>query len=469
MSTEHRPRCLALLFIVALAAAGATCAPSSNAPFLVIRNIGIVGTDTAAISVGTVAVRDGRITYVGPSAGAPPTPDAQVIDGTGRFLVPGLIDLHTHVSKTRGSSLGLLVAHGVTTVRDMGGDHEELLRWRKEIVSGQRIGPRLLIAGPYLESARNAARQHHTPPQEMVEPVERTRIGLGTPAEANRIIAELAARGVDHLKIRTVEDPGTYLAIGATARRHGLALVGHFQPFPLGDFFASGQRSIEHAFVPSLQERPAAERATFISRLASERIAVVPTLVVLDALGGPDDASLKANVEAAEKGSRRLLSAFLRADWREQLAEQGPDRRKLYGEFRENARRDFSEMRAAGVRILAGTDIGVLNVVPGRSMHDELALLVKDIGMTPHEALLAATAHAAAFLGLEREVGAIETGRQADMVLLDANPLDDIGHTSRISGVVLRGRYVDRPGLEKILGDVMASRDVAANDWPRQK
>jgi imidazolonepropionase-like amidohydrolase len=468
MLTALRTRCAALMLALAPAACTTHMQPSMQ-PSLVIRNIAIVAADRPEVSVGAVAVRDGRITYVGPADGLPAAPNAQVIDGAGRFLVPGLIDMHSHVSKTRGSSLGLLVARGVTTVRDMGGDHEELLQWRKEIASGHRLGPRLVIAGPYLESAKNAARQHGTPAHEMIEPVERTRIGVGTPADADRIIAQVATRGVDHLKIRTVEDRATYLAIGAAARRHGLALTGHFQRLPFNDFFASGQRSIEHALIPSLQERPAAERAAFISRLARERIAAVPTLVVLESLGGPDDASLKARVEAAEKGGRRLLSAYLRAEWREQLAEQGPDRQKVYEQFHRNARRDFAEMRAAGVRILAGTDIGVLNIVPGRSMHDELALLVRDIGMTPHEALQAATVHAAAFMGLDREVGSIATGTQADMILLDANPLDDIAHISRISGVVLRGQYFDRSGLDKILDDVMASPDVAANDWPRKK
>src|SRR5690349_8234588 len=118
---------LAVVVTLAIAACTSHSQPSSS-PALVIRDIGIVATDRPEVSVGTVVVRDGRIQYVGGAAGAPPTPDARVVDGTGRFLVPGLVDLHTHVSKTRGSSLGLLVAHGVTTVRDMGGDHEELLR-----------------------------------------------------------------------------------------------------------------------------------------------------------------------------------------------------------------------------------------------------------------------------------------------------------------------------------------------------
>lgn len=465
------PLHLAVLTRAALtlaAVATTLAAQRSDTTALVIRNVGIVSTARPDVVLGSVVVRDGRIAYAGPNAGLPASRDPVIVDGTGRFLVPGLIDLHTHVSKTRGSSLGLLVAHGVTTVRDLGGDHEEQLRWRGEILAGRRVGPRLLIAGPYLESAKNAARQHGTPVREMIEPVERTRLSVGTPADADRVIAAVAARGVDHLKIRTVEDRATYLAIGAAARRHGLPLAGHFQPDSFDDLFASGQQSIEHGFYPSLQDRPAPERAAFINRLAKAGVVVVPTLVVLERLGGPDDASLQAGVEAEETGRRRLLSAYLRADWREQLAEQGPDRRRIYSELHANVKRDLSEIHAGGVRLLAGTDIGVLHIFPGRALHEELALLVRDAGLTPHEALQAATLHAATFLGLDRELGSIDAGKQADMILLDANPLEDITRVSRISGVVLRGRSFDRASLTRLLDEVAASPDIAVNDWPRK-
>ena len=448
--------------------AGVLVETQSSAPPqapLVIQNVGIVSMTAPTISVGAVLVRNGLIAYVGPTAGLPAAPGARLVDGTGKFLIPGLIDLHTHVSKTRASSLGLLVAHGVTTARDLGGDHQELLRWRKEILSGGRVGPRLLIAGPYLESAKNAARQHGTPIQEMVEPVERTRVGIGTPADADRVIAGLAALGVDHLKIRTVENRETYLAIGAAARRHGLALAGHFQPYPIDDVIASGQRSIEHAFYPSLQERSPAERQTFLARLAQNGVAIVPTLVVFERLGRAEDRELKDAVSGS--GNGRLLSAFLRADWREQLAEQGPDRRQVYAALHANVIRDLAEARKAGVRLLAGTDIGVLNVFPGRALHEELALLARDAGMTSHEALQAATLHAATFLGLGQEIGSIALGKHADMVLLGANPLTNIVNVSHIDGVVLRGRHFDRDAIARLVADISRARDVAENDWPR--
>ena len=451
-----------------LVAAVATLAGSQpqREPALVIRNVTILSmaSDPGA---GSVVIRDRRIAEVGPTAGRDVS-GATVIDGTGKFLIPGLIDMHTHVSKTRGSSLALFVAAGITTVRDLGGDHEELLRWKADLNARRRVGPRLLIAGPYLESATNAARQHRTPVAEMVEPTERTRIGVAAPSEAERIVAEIAARGVDHLKIRTTQDRETYLAIGAAAKRHGLSLTGHSQPYGFDALFASGQRSIEHAFYPPLEIAPAERRAAF-ARMAGAGVAVIPTLVVLERIGIPTDEGLRSIVEAAEHPAdgKRYLAAFTRADWREQLAEQGPDRRDVYERARAGAVRDLREMRTAGVRVLAGTDSGVLNVVPGRALHEELALLVRDGGMTPLDALKAATADAAAFLGLA-DTGTIAAGSRADVVLLDANPLVDIGSVSRIAGIALGGRWFDRAALKQLVDAVPSSPDVRTNDWRRE-
>ncbi|MDQ3211774.1 MAG: amidohydrolase family protein [Acidobacteriota bacterium] len=459
----------AALALIVLASLACSTQRSPASPALLIRDVTILSMDDETPRRGSVLVRGDRIEYVGPTPTLPPAPDAHIVEGSGRFLIPGLIDMHTHVSKTRGSSLSLLIAHGVTTVRDLGGDHEELLAWRREIDAGTRIGPRLLIAGPYLESASNAARQHATPASQMVEPSERTRIGVATPTDADRIIAGIAARGVDHLKIRTTTNRETYLAIGAAAKRYGLALTGHVQPYSLDDLLASGQASIEHGFYPPLDEHPGFDRRALFTRLAAAGVAMVPTLVVLERLGTPDDETLKRRVAEAEKtaGGKRLLSAFLLADWREQLVEQGPERRPLYRRLQEHIRRDLREMRAAGVRILPGTDIGVLAVVPGESLHEELRLLVRDANLSPLDALRAATRDAAAFLRRDREIGTIAVGRGADLVLLDADPLADIAHVSRISAVVLRGRLFDRPGLNRLIDEVSGAPDVATNDWPR--
>jgi imidazolonepropionase-like amidohydrolase len=457
--------------VIAVVSLGCSMRPTVPPHELLVRDATILSMDEESPRRGSVLVRGDRIEYVGPTDSLPPAPNAQVVDGSGRFLIPGLIDMHTHVSKTRGSSLPLLVSAGVTTVRDVGGDLEELLAWRREIDAGTRLGPRLLIAGPYLESASNAARQHATPASEMVEPTERTRVGVGTPADAERIISGLAARGVDHIKIRTTTDRDTYLAIGAAAKRHHLSLAGHIQPYSPEDILASGQASLEHGFYPPLDERPDVDRRSFFARLAARGVAIVPTLVVLERLGTPGDEELKRRVADADNppNGKRMLSAYLRADWREQLAEQGPERRPLYRRLQENIRRDLRDMQAAGVRILAGTDIGVLNVVPGVSLHEELALLVRDANLSPLGALRAATRDAAVFLGRKQEIGTIAAGRMANLILLDADPLADIAHVSRISAVVLRGRLFDRTALTRLVDDVSAAPDVAANDWPRTR
>jgi imidazolonepropionase-like amidohydrolase len=456
--------------VASLTAAVGTAPPVQSprpgpTPTIVIRDVGIISMAKPGLTTASVVVRDGLIQHVGPAKTIPVSAGVHAIDGRSRFLVPGLIDMHTHVSKTRGSALGLLVSAGVTTVRDMGGDHEELLRWRSEITAGHRVGPRLRIAGPYLESARNADRQHDTPIAEMVEPVERTRIGVANPADADRVVAAVVARGVDHLKIRTTQDRDTYLAIGAAARRHGLRLTGHAQPVPVDDVIAAGQATIEHGFYPSLSQRPATERAAYIDGLARGHVDLVPTLVVMERMGTPSADALSRALREVAAG--RMSSAFLLADWREQLAEQDTDRQKVYGQLQASARRDLGDLRAAGVRILAGTDVGVLNVFPGRALHEEIALLVRDAGMTASEALQASTINAASSLGLDKELGTIEAGKRADLVLLDGNPLQDVSQLSRIAAVIADGRLFDRAALDRLRHDVSRAPDITVNDWPR--
>lgn len=439
---------------------------------LAIRNVTVIpATGAQPMPNVTVVVRGERIAAIGPAATTAIPAGARVINGAGKFLLPGFIEMHAHLSKTRASGLGLFVANGVTTVRDMGGDHEELLRWRREVRAGVRLGPRILLAGPYLESTSNIERMRKDPPAERVEPFERTRIGVGSPEEARRIVAQLAAREIDFLKIRTVQDRDTYLALNQAAKAHGLKLVGHVTGIPPEVVLASGQDGVEHAFYPSLVGKTQEERLAIWRKFAERGVVVVPTLVTLFEATFPPTDRLRAIVEdenARLDPLRQYLSKYLVLDWREQVLEATDQRRQTLTKYWEDvARRDFREMHEAGVELLIGSDAAVLNIYPGYSLHDEMALFVRELGMTPAEVIERATRRAAKFLGISDQTGTVEQGKMADFVLLEANPLADIRNTKRIAAVILRGTLYDKGGLKRILAAVRGAPDRRMDDWGR--
>jgi len=438
---------------------------------VVIRNVTLIPMTSAVPAPGqTVIVRDGRIAQIGSATQLAIPAGATVLDATGKYLIPGLFEMHAHTSKTRASALGLFPVYGVTTIRDQGSEHAEVLRWRREIKSGARVGPRMLIAGPYLESLRNIERMRRDPPESRVEPFERARIPIGSPADARRVIDSLAALELDHFKVRTVQDRETYLALAQAAHAHGKRLVGHVVTPSPALFLQAGQDGVEHGFPISLDSLPREERMAFWRELAWRDVGVVPTLVTISQPGFHPLSYFQALVTdttAAAHPLRPYVSAFMVLDWREQVEEFTPERRASFDRVWPIALKQVREMREAGVRIMAGSDVAVLNIFPGYSLHEELRLFVDSVGMSPLEALTSATRKPAEWLGLADSVGTIAVGKVADLVLLDADPLADINNTRRISAVVLRGKLLRRSDLDALLAAVAAMPDRRANDWVR--
>ena len=460
-------RFVTVVIAVSLAIPAAGVAQGS----VVIRNVTVIPmTGTEPTARQSVVIQNGRIAEIGSSAQIGTPDGADVVDGTGKYLIPGLVEMHAHTSKTRGSALGLYIVYGVTTIRDQGSEHAEVLKWRREIRDGSRVGPRMFIAGPYLESLRNIQRMRRDPPESRVEPFERARIPIGSPADARRVIDSLSALELDHFKVRTVQDSATYLALARAAHAHGKRLVGHYVAASPALFLEAGQDGVEHGFPLSFDSLPRDKRMAFWRELAKRDVGVVPTLVTVVESGFRPLSyyqALVADTTVTMHPLRPYVSKFMILDWREQVDEVTPQRRSALERAWPSWLRQVREMREAGVRIMAGSDVAVLNVFPGLSLHEELRLFVDSVGMSPMEALASATRKPAEWLGVADSVGTIAPGKVADLVLLDADPLANIDNTRRISAVVLRGKLFRRDDLDALRAAVRALPDISTNDWVR--
>ena len=445
-----------LLVIATMSVVVSVTASAQHVPLAITDVTVIDGTGDAARPRMTVVISGGKIIAVDSMSRAIVPSQAHVIDGRGKFLIPGLWDMHVHLAKAGASSLGLFVANGVTSVRDMGGDFAVVQRWRTEIASGARVGPRIRTAGPMLESAERVRRMKA---RGTVEPVDRFRAPVADTIDARRVVDSVAGLGVDFIKVRTATSRDTYQAIASAARRRGLTIAAHGDIVPLEEMLRAGQRSIEHAIYPPLQKRDAAVRAQLIRELAAAQVAIVPTMVNYYQwlLVSPGDARRIVDDSLGRiDPRRRYVSGYLIEDWREQIAERGGVKDALIRRFYlphaySGVLRDLQEMHRAGVRILPGTDVAVALMYPGFSLRDELGYFVEKIGMTPAEALVSATRFAAEFSGMLDSLGTVQPGKLADLVLLDADPLVDIRNVGQIHAVIARGELFDRAGLSGLL------------------
>jgi imidazolonepropionase-like amidohydrolase len=429
----------------------------------------------------TVVVSGDTITAVAKSGSLQIPKGAQVVDARGKFLIPGLWDMHTHIagisakpSWAKQVLIPLLVASGITGIRDMGGDLDALKLWRQEISSGALIGPRIVAAGPML-----------LPPGRAPAPADPAELRIGTADEARVAVDKLQQRGVDFVKI--IEVPrDAYFAIAEESKKDGIPFAGHI-PSEVNPVEASkaGQRSIEHiiysslAFACSSQEEelrrkvleaakkrdgPAVAAVTDEANrtFSPEKAAalwqifkkndtwVTPTLFSIYANGhhlqdSPADPELS------------FLPAALRKEWAppQNPAQDDRDTAAWWQRQFENDRKLTGEMHRAGVRLLAGSDSLDRYVFVGASLHQELRMLVT-AGLTPLDALEAATRNPADFLE-RKDLGTIAVGQRADLVLLEADPSFEIANTQKISAVILAGNFLSRASLDHMLSKARAA------------
>lgn len=398
----------------------------------------------------TVAITDSLISAVRSVRDISIPRNAKVINCKGKYLIPGLWDMHVHLGNATRSALPLFIVNGITGVRDMGTKRfDSIQSWRKQIGSGCLTGPRIISSGPILNGGNN---------------LPDFQISINTAEEATRVVDSLAAIGVDFIKVHGGLTKETYFAIAvASARRH-LPFAGHIPLSNTGvgvtgeEAAEAGQRSLEHMLgIPFARDTIQAYQHMYPTEESLRRLFAVlskhgtfitPTLSVYyipadyQAISAKQDALLK------------YISPGLRSFWASQIG-GWPTRDKIFMNWLLKARMNMIlPLKDAGIPLLAGTDTGFPFVLPGFGLHEELKYLVA-AGLSPLEALRTATINPATFLRKQDKLGSVEKGKLADLVILNGDPTGNIQSLQSIEAVIVNGKLFDRSALDVELKKVV--------------
>lgn len=469
-----------LLFLVALSPAlvEARTKPTLQPQPLVFNHVTVIDMSGAPPQPDMVVVIVGdRIAVLGKAGKIRVPQNARLIDATGKYLIPGLWDMHVHVfnnvSKRAPNEyyFPMFIANGVTSVREMWTKVDEMPQvalWRKQFAEEPGTVPRFAAVGTLVDG------------QPAIWPNSDS---VSTAEEARLMVRKIKAGGVDFVKVYGNLSRAAYFAIADESKKLGIPFAGH-SPYEIvvSEASEAGQRSIEHltgntqdcaTFVPAMKkeladaiangspERPLIEKAlekcepekafALYRSFAKRGTWQVPTFpLFLRSSGDPalleQDTRLKY-IPALERESWKTFSAA-RRNW---TIEKSADAEKK----QERMLNVVRTMHSAGVEFMAGTDVGNEYIYAGFSLHDDLTMFVR-AGFTPMEALQTATRNPARFLGMLDSLGTVEVGKFADLVLLEANPLADIANTRRINAVVVNGRYLPKETLQELLADAEA-------------
>ena len=434
-----------------------------------IKNVNIIPmtTEDKIIENATVVIKDKKILSINK-----PIPNkAKIIDGKDKWIIPGLIDMHVHnladvnLSSnypTKGATffidsqdfMLLYVANAVTTVFELSGRAEHFGQ-RNEIIKGKVIGPRIALAL-------------------LIDGGDASGIVANTPSDGRQTVRIAKAEGYDFIKVYSRLNIETYKAIIDEANKLGMKVVGHIPNAFKGrnqEAFVPNFDMVAHTEEFSKQTNDFSdEQAKRFSKLAKENGTwLSPTLITIVKIA-EQARSLDAirNIPSLKYVHPLVQSKWLTAN--SYNNDSSPERIAYFEKLIDFHVRLVKAFKEAGVPIVAGTDAGTSGVVWGFSLHDEIELLVK-AGLTPEEALISATRLPATWLGIEDKVGTVEAGKYADLVLLDANPLDNISNTRKISGVFVNGQWLNRNKIDAMLSNLAKRNKADKNkyDWKKRK
>ena len=431
---------------LALSLFGGTPLAAQARGTVALVNAGVLPMDRDTVLTSqTVLIRDGIIRQVGPSSRVRIPAGATRIDAGGKYLMPGLADMHVHMAGPREIQLELLkmyVVAGVTTILNMRGTPEHLAL-RADIRSGRVFGPTMYTVGRFVNAPF-----------------------FTTPDSVEQEVVAQKRAGYDFVKMHGELSREAYARLNAVGRREGIRIIGH-APRTLGidAVFAERQYALAHAeeflydTTGSSRDADLPKFEPRIPELTRKMVAadiwLMPNLTAYRIIGlmAQDLPAILARPEM------KYLPAAVKAGWGPETNPYtrrfGPE--KAPGILARHAllQKLTRAFDSAGVKLLVGTDGLNVGVVPGFSAHDELEELV-EAGLSPYHALRAATSNASAFLGSTPCIGRVRAGCVADLLLLDANPLDAIGNTRRIAGVMVRGRWLSRRELDGLLESLAA-------------
>jgi len=452
-----------LAIVLCFSALAHTQRTNPTTPPTFITHVTVINTQTGEEARDRTVVLSGdRISDIQPTATITAPAKAEVVDGTGKYLIPGLWDMHVHTWDFE-NTYPIYVANGVTGVRDMFGP-QDANKFRAELAKKTIPAPHFYLASPIVDGH---------------PPVWPESIEVTTPKQARNVVDDQQKKGADFIKVYSRLSPDAYFAIAAESTRVGIPFEGHV-PVQVSAWQASNakQKSFEHlygiAIACSTREQelqpkmlptaPIQQRAAIMADAAQSYSETkcndlfarmkkngnwqVPTLTVLRSFGLLNDPTFVQDERVRYFGGKIRdwltakddfrLKSWTAADFARQR-EQFQFGKKLVG-----------AMFRAGVPMLAGTDTGNPYCFPGFSLHDEISLLVES-GLTPLAAIQAATRNAAVFMNAVDRYGSVSKGKVADLVLLEADPLQDIRNTKKISAVFVGGKEFDRGALDAIL------------------